>query len=70
MVLVTPSSSSEFRVSHKALLFLKKLFIYLVFCLFLAALDLCCFAWAFSSCGDVVCQLLIMVASLIAEHGF
>ena len=47
-----------------------------VFCfLFLAALGLCCCAWAFSSCGErgllfvVVCRLLIAVASLVAENG-
>ena len=47
------------------------MFIYL----FLAALGLCCCAWAFSSCGErgllfvVVHGLLIVVASLVAEHG-
>ena len=45
------------------------------FCLFLAALGLCCCAWAFSSCGElgllfvVVRGLLTAVASLAAEHG-
>ena len=49
-------------------LFLK--FIYL----FLAALGLHCCTWAFSSCGEqgllfvVVRRLLIVVASLVAEH--
>ena len=48
-----------------------KKFIYL----FLAALGLCCCAWAFSSCGErgllfvVVHGLLSAVASLVAEHG-
>ena len=43
--------------------------------LFLAALGLHCCAQAFSSCGErgllfiVVCGLLIVVASLVAEHG-
>ena len=43
--------------------------------LFLAALDLCCCAWAFSSCGErgllfvAVHGLLTLVASLIVEHG-
>ena len=43
--------------------------------LFLAALGLRCCARAFSSCGErgllfvVVCGLLIVVASLVAEHG-
>ena len=51
--------------------FLKNLFIYLV----LAALGLCCCAWAFSSCGKqgllfvAVRGLLIAVASFVAEHG-
>ena len=49
----------------------KNLFIYL----FLAALGLCFCAWAFSSCGDrgllfvAVHGLLIVVASLVTEHG-
>ena len=43
--------------------------------LFLAALGLSCYAWAFSSCCErgllfvVVRGLLIAVASLVAEHG-
>ena len=43
--------------------------------LFLAALGLCCCAWAFSRCGEwgllfiAVCGLLIVVASLVAERG-
>ena len=50
-------------------LFLIILFIYL------AALGLCCYARAFSSCGErgllfgAVRGLLIAVASLVAEHG-
>ena len=42
--------------------------------LFLAALGLCCFVWAFSSCGEQGLHFiaargcLIAVASLIAEH--
>ena len=49
-------------------------FIYLSICLSLAALGLCCCAWAFSSCGKlgllfvVVHGLLIAVASFVAEH--
>ena len=41
----------------------------------MAALGLCCCAWAFSSCGEwgllfvAVHVLLIVVASLAAEHG-
>ena len=48
---------------------------YLFIYLFLAALGLCCCARALSSCGEqgplftVVCGLLTMVASPIAEHG-
>ena len=54
-------------------LFLKK-FIYFIY-LFLAALGLCCCSRAFSGCGErglffvAVCGLLIVVASLVAEHG-
>ena len=50
--------------------FFKKLFVYL----FLAALDLRCCVQGFSSCGErglpfiVVRRLLIVVASLDAEH--
>ena len=41
----------------------------------MAALGLCCYAWAFSSYGEqgllfvVVHGFLIAVASLVAEHG-
>ena len=51
--------------------FFKNKFIYL----FLAALGLCCCAWAFSSCDEwgllfiAMHGLLIAVASLVAEHG-
>ena len=60
---------------------LKHLFIYFIiyfyylFLKFLAALGVCCCAWAFSSCGEqellfvAVRGLLIAVASLVAEHG-
>ena len=43
--------------------------------LFLAVLGLCCCARAFCSCGEwgllfvAVCGLLIVVASLVVEHG-
>ena len=40
--------------------------IYLIY-LFLAVLSLRCCAWAFSSCGEQ--GLLIVVASLVVEHG-
>ena len=49
-------------------------FINLIY-LFLAALGLCCCTWVFSSCGGQVLLfvavrgLLIVVASLVAEHG-
>ena len=48
--------------------------IYFIY-LFLAALGLRCWVWAFSSCGErgllffAVRGLLIAVASLVAEHG-
>ena len=48
------------------------IFIYLF--IFLAALGLCCCTQAFSSCDEwgllfvVVCGLLIVVSSLVAEH--
>ena len=57
--------------------FFKKvyLFIYLfIYLLFLAALGLCCCAWAFSSCGEqglhfvAVRGLLTVVASPVVEH--
>ena len=54
--------------------FFKKI-IYLFIYLFLTVLGLHCCAWAFSSCGEwgllfvVVRGLLIVVASLVAEHG-
>ena len=53
------------------MIFKISLFIYL----FLAALGLCCYTRAFSSCGErgllfvVVHRLLIAVSSLVAEHG-
>ena len=49
-------------------------FVYLFIYLFLAALGLRSCVWAFSSCGErglllvAVHRLLIVVASLIAEH--
>ena len=55
---------------YKFIEFFFNRFIYL----FLAALGLHCCAWAFSSCGErgllfiVVRGLLIVVASLVAEH--
>ena len=60
---------------HFFLIFLKfYLFLFFIY-LFLAALGLHCCAQAFSSCGEqgllfvMVCRLLIVVASLVAEHG-
>ena len=55
-------------------LFLKNKFIYFIYSI-LAALGLHCCACAFSSCGEqgllfvAVRKLLIVVASLVAEHG-
>ena len=42
--------------------------------IFLAALGLCCFLWAFSSCTErgyslVLHGLLVVVASLVDKHG-
>ena len=69
---VTPQQRVWFETSF----FLKNKFIYLlIIYLFLAALGLRCCARAFSSCGErgllfvVVSELLIAVASLVAEHG-
>ena len=65
MVVVRKRQTPEIAV------FFKKLFIYL----FMAELGLRCCARAFSSCGDqgllfvAVLGLLIVVASLVAEHG-
>ena len=56
-------------------IFFKNKFIYLFVCLFMAALCLLCCTRAFSSCGErgllfiAVCRLLIVVASLVVEHG-
>ena len=53
------------------LFFKKILFVYL----FLAALGHGCCVWAFSSCSEqgllfvAVCRLLIVVASVVVEHG-
>ena len=51
-------------------------FFFLIFIyLFMAVLGLLCCARAFSSCGEwglffvMVCRLLIVVASLVVEHG-
>ena len=58
--------------ANNEILFFK---IYLFIYLFLAALGLCCCAWAFSSCGErgllfvAVHGFLIAVTSLVAEHG-
>ena len=57
--------------SSAVFFFLKNKFIYL----FLAVLGLCCYARAFSSCGErgllfvALRRLLIVVASLAVEHG-
>ena len=60
------------RCVYRFLSFFKiNLFIYL----FLAVLGLPCCAWTFSGCGEwgllfvAVCGLLIVVASLVVEHG-
>ena len=54
--------------------FLNFQFLKIFWNLFLAVLGLCCCAWAFSSCSErgllfvAVCRLLIVMASLVAEH--
>ena len=59
----------------KFLQFFKKFIYFILFILFLAALGLRCCTWAFSSCGEwgllfvAVRRLLIVVASLVVEHG-
>ena len=64
---------SRCRESKVGNFFLNK-FIYFIY-LFLAVLGLCCCAQAFSNCGKrgllflVAHGLLIVVASLVAEHG-
>ena len=63
-------------ISFYSFFFFLKLSIFKKFYLFLAALGLCYCARAFSSCGEwgllfvQVRGLLIVVASLVAEHGF
>ena len=62
-------------IMYFILFFKINLFIYLFICVFLAALGLRCCVRAFSSCGEqgllfvAVHRLLIVVASLVAEHG-
>ena len=68
-------SAANQSVSKCALFICYFLKINLSIYLFLAALGLCCCAWAFSSCGEwgllfvVVRGLLTAVASLVAERG-
>ena len=56
-------------------LFIFKINLFIYLFLFLAVLGHLCCAWAFSSCGEwglffvAGCGLLIVVASLVAEHG-
>ena len=58
-----------------AIIYFLKFFVLIYVFLFLAVLGLCCYAQAFSSCGErglfliVVCRLLIAVASFVADHG-
>ena len=50
------------------------IYIFLIFIYFLVVLGLRCYLWAFSSCSEVglhlveVHKLLVVVASLVAEH--
>ena len=70
IVILICISLMTYGFKHLFFLFFKK-FIYL----FLAALGLCCCTRAFSSCGEqgllfiAVHELLIVVASLVVEHG-
>ena len=64
------------KVFIKSLFFKIYLFYFIIIVIiFLAALGLCCCTRAFSSCSErgllfvAVCGLLIVVASLVAEHG-
>ena len=56
-------------------LFYKFIYLFIYLFLSLAVLGLCCCAQAFSNCGEqgllfiAVRRLLIVVASLVAEHG-
>ena len=79
VVLISAVQQSD-SVIHIYTFFLKYVYIYIylficLFILFLAALGLHCCARAFSSCGKqglffvAVHGLLIVVASLVAEHG-
>ena len=62
-------------LKSRSLLFSACWFSLIFIYLFLAALGLCCCTWAFSSCSGrrllflAVCGLLIVVSSLVAEHG-
>ena len=69
-VMIEKGKKKRFRQIPDNTLIFKKLFIYLI----LAALGLRWCARAFSSCGEcgllfVVVCMLIVVASLVAEHG-
>ena len=61
------------KFSWRSFFFLNNFYLFIY--LFLAALGLHCCAWAFSSCGErgllfvAVHGLLIVVVSLVAEHG-
>ena len=63
---------SLFLLSKHYILAIFYLYIYFFF---VAALGLCCCVWTFSSCGEqgllfvAVRRLLIVVASLVVEHG-
>ena len=69
-----PSWGTDTESSSLMFIFKIYIFIYLFVYLFMAALGLCCCVRAFSSCGErgllfvAVRGLLIVVASLVAEH--
>ena len=71
-VLIAVALKKSGHLSSPILFFFFYKFIYFIF---LAALGLCCCAWGFSSCDEqgllfiAVRGLLIVVASLVVEHG-
>ena len=68
-------TSGQHRENSGFYLFIYLFNLFFIFYLILAALGLRCCVQAFSSCGElglffvVVCELLIAVASVVAEHG-
>ena len=77
LLLANPFQLKTTLTFRKAFLLLSYFFLFFLINLFiyLAVLGLHCCAQAFSSCGEqgllfvAVCRLLIVVASLVVEHG-